>query len=246
MDNLDTVVVSFLTDGRSEYLSQTVKSWETHSDILKSKNKLIFDDSGDESYREYLRNTYTNYKIVPISENRVKINRAIHFAHQYIKSLNCSHTVWIEDDQILLLDINILNMIEIIEREKLLQLSLVRAPFFYDELGDKNIIDTLTKNGWPMVDMGDYTAHEVIFPLHPHVFPNRILDCKWQQDDDAVFCESKFAKRLFSLFPRTSDKLRLGFYGNKDSDPQNKHIGKYGNNTAKYYWNESEDWYLND
>jgi hypothetical protein len=246
MGNWDSTVVAFLTDGRKEYLEQTVKSWEEKSDILKAKHRIIFDDSADKEYQDYLKSTYTNYTVVPVGETRLRFNRAMHSAHKHVRSLNCSHTVWIEDDQILLVEIDILDMIEIVDKHKLFQLSLVRAPFFYDELGDKNIIETLSKNGWPISDLGDCTVHNVMFAAHPHVFPNSILECEWQQDDDALMAESNFGKKLLSLFPRASNNQRFGFYGNIDSEPQTKHIGKHGNNTVKYYWNEDEDWFFNE
>jgi hypothetical protein len=241
MDNLDSVVVAFLTDGRKEYLEETLRSWEKHSDILKSKNRIIFDDSGDDEYRKYLKETYTDYLIVPIGEERVGFNCAIHFGHQYIKSMNCSHTVWIEDDQMLLRKIDILDMIRVLDKNNLLQLSLIREPFFYGELPYKTIFDYLIGIGWPLQENDEYIGHEVAFMTLPHIFPNKILDVKWQQDDDMANSELNYAKKLFSLFPKKDPTcMRLGYYGKINSEPHSRHIGKYGNGTVKYYWGEDE------
>lgn len=232
---MDNLVVAILTCGREDYLDETISSWESLSEI-NNYNKIIFDDSGDLEYRDMLSKKYPNYKLIPIADKNVGLNYAYNFAFKYLYNSGFEYTLWIEDDQKLLKSLDISNMVKILKDNNLLQLSTIRKPFFYNELGYKNIVDHLVNNGWPIEQRDGFVVHSGMWANHPNIFMNSTLEVEYPADLDTETSEMRFGKKLLSYFPRRN----FGFYGKIDDEPQSEHIGKKSMNTINYYWGEDE------
>lgn len=231
----DSLIVAVLTCGREEYLSETIDSWRTLSDISNYK-KIMFDDSGDSSYRYELSLNYPDFEIVPISEKNVGVNFAYNIAFKYLKALDPSYVLWIEEDQKLLRKINIPEFLSILDRNKLLQLSTNRAPFFGAEIGYKNITEYLINNGWLLLQDNNFIKHQVMWANSPSIFIGDILDVDYPADLDTLTSEYRFGKLLLEKFP----EYTFGFYGNINDEPYSEHFGKQSKNTINYYWREDE------
>lgn len=232
---MDNLVVAFLTCGREEYLDDTISSWESLSKIGEYA-RIIFDDSGNADYRSMLSKKYPQYKIVAISDRNLGLNHAYNFAFKYLKQSGFECTLWIEDDQKLLRSLDLEDMLDVLKSNNLLQLSTIRKPFFYNELGYKSVVDFLVNTGWPIEQRNKFIMHSAMWANHPNIFMNSILEVEYPADLDTATSEMRFGKKLLSYFPRRT----FGFYGNIDDEPQSEHIGKNSMNTINYYWGEDE------
>jgi hypothetical protein len=232
---MDKLVVAVLTCGREEYLDETILSWESLSNIGNS-SRVIFDDSGSEDYRDMLSKKYPQYKIVGVSDKNLGLNYAYNFAFKYLKNSGFDYTLWIEDDQKLLRTIDVEDMVDVLTKNNLLQLSTIRKPFFHNELGYKNVVDFLVNTGWPIEQRDKFVMHSAMWANHPNIFMNSILEVEYPADLDTATSEMRFGKKLLSYFPRRT----FGFYGNIDDEPQSEHTGKNSMNTINYYWGEDE------
>ena len=90
-----------LGNGRGRFLDRTIASWEANlSD--SPKYKIIFDDSGNPEYREWLTNKFGNrFLIVPVSEHGVGQPAAIQFIFNYLSTLDVDYFLQTEEDWML-------------------------------------------------------------------------------------------------------------------------------------------------
>jgi len=232
---MDNLVVAFLTCGRKEYLDETIASWETLSDISQRK-KIILDDSADPEYRSIISSQYPDYEVISLAEENLGYMKAYNYAFKYLYKTDYEFILWVEEDQKLLVEIDISDMVRILKSNKLIQLSTIRKPFFYDELNYKSVIDYLVDLGWPLVQHDGFITHSSMWGNPPSVFKRSILEAHYPDSGEEITVETRFGNKLLSLFPGQT----FGFYGKMDDEPQSEHIGKITRTSINYYWGEDE------
>ena len=90
MNNSYTMFI--LTSGRHGYLDRTIMSWELNL-LDQPKYKIIFDDSGDERFYQYLQKKYSDrFLIVKIDKDQVGQKRAVQFIFDYVSKLDAQYT----------------------------------------------------------------------------------------------------------------------------------------------------------
>lgn len=126
-------VFTILGNGRKGYLERTIASWETNM-VQKPKYQAIFDDSGNQEYRNWLQDTYGDrYDIVCPSDVPVGQSKAIQAIFDYIKPLDVDYVVSTEEDWVLFRTVNFLPIFEVLNNNiNLLQMRLPRTIWYAD------------------------------------------------------------------------------------------------------------------
>jgi hypothetical protein len=122
-----------LGNGRKGYLERTIASWEANL-VENPEHRIIFDDSGDAEYVEWLNETYGDrYQIIAIGEESMGQKYAIQFIFDTLKELDIDYFVQLEEDWMLFRPINISEIIEVMEQNKnVVQMRIPRTIWYAD------------------------------------------------------------------------------------------------------------------
>lgn len=119
-----------LGNGRKGCLERTVASWEKNL-IDQPKHKIIFDDSGNQDYREYLKKRFGDrFTIVPIGDDIMGQIYGINFIYNYLNELDTDYIFELEEDWVLFRPLEIKNLIEILDsNQNIVQVRVPRTPW---------------------------------------------------------------------------------------------------------------------
>jgi hypothetical protein len=119
-----------LGNGRKGCLERTVASWETNL-IDKPKHKIIFDDSGNQLYREYLNKRFGDrFTIVPIGDIPMGQIYGINFIYNYLREIDTDYIFELEEDWLLFRPLKMQDLIEILDsNQNIVQVRVPRTPW---------------------------------------------------------------------------------------------------------------------
>ena len=148
MQNPSDYTLFILGNGRKGYLERTIHSWETNL-IEKPKNKIIFDDSGNNEYLNYLTEKFGNrYKIVQVGDKPMGQAYAMNFIYDYLSKLDTDYFLQLEEDWILLRPIAISKLINILkDNHNVLQVRLPRTIVNLEDLKYGSTTGRLVNSG---------------------------------------------------------------------------------------------------
>jgi hypothetical protein len=117
-----------LGNGRKGYLERTIASWEANL-LEKPKHSFIFDDSGKESYVEWLKDKYSDrFTIVAIGRDSAGQALAMQKIFDTMKNLDTEYFLGIEEDWMLFRPISISDISnELNKDENILQMRIPRT-----------------------------------------------------------------------------------------------------------------------
>jgi hypothetical protein len=172
---IDLVV---LTCGR-EYLSQTLASAEEHlkGDIT---HRLMFDDSGDSAYREWLRQF--GFEVVPLATRQLGYMRAMTEVWNYLSTHAGSDKVFhLEDDFIFERDVHLDEMSRLLDTQPhLAQVVLLRHPFYPRELRAGGIVEEHPESYTQRDEDGiKWLEHDLFFSLNPCMYRRELTKMGW-------------------------------------------------------------------
>lgn len=222
-----------LGNGRRGYLERTIASWEANL-IEDTKYKIIFDDSGDSHYVEWLKYSFGNrFTIVPISDKPVGQPAAIDFIFNYIKTLDVDYILQVEEDWMLNRPLSISNICEVLDlNTNILQMRIPRvvwyAPYHTLDIDAGSILlhhinmpDSLTnfksdgRNSWY-----EWRGDFFFWSHNPNIFSKAIIEDKYilEPVDDH---EMSFGSSLANKYPNAYS----GFWATNPYDAYVNHIG---------------------
>jgi hypothetical protein len=219
--------MTVLTDGRKQYIDEALQSWiDVYDDQIKYK--FIIDDSGDKDYREWLKNRFPSFEVIPVAEKRAGYAKAMKKVFKTIIDSGQRYCLHVEDDFILLKPFLIKDVIYVLEQmPELSQISFMRQPWYENEIKHGGVIEALEADGgsFSQRTTGDtsWVIHNAFWTCNPSIFPAWVAKRKWP---DPPWSEMFFGKWL-----RRDGKV-FGIWGNKKSDWVTvEHIGKEKNGT---------------
>lgn len=120
-----------LGNGRKGYLERTIASWEANL-IDRPKHSFIFDDSGKQSYVEWLTKKYSDrFTIVQISPTPVGQAVAMQKIFDTMKELDTEYFLGIEEDWMLFRPVSIVTIIRSLNKNKnILQMRIPRTIWY--------------------------------------------------------------------------------------------------------------------
>lgn len=194
------IALMVITDGRWDYLEETIESADRNLCCDFSQHILV-DDSGTDSGP-----TVNGFDIVKNPERR-GLAGAIQSGWDALNN-DVEWVFHLEDDFVFPATVNVAEMVDIITDEPdIAQVALLRQPWGPDEQACGGVF---AANPHRFVQRDGYVEQEHLFTFNPCVYP------RWIADGGAGL-EQQVTDRLLGF--------RFAYLGNLDDDPRCIHIG---------------------
>lgn len=205
------------TDGRREHIEQTVQSVMDH---VKTKFTygVIVDDSGDDSYCAWLRETFPFLEILHHTERR-GLGGCFKSALEVVAGTDATHLFAVEDDTPILADISLAAMADVLDANgKLSQLMLMRPPFNVEEIAAGGVYQ-LTPDAFTERTDGTHhwVTHEKWFGYQPFLCKRSIVDFMLAHPSDYL--------ELGVTTPLKDAGYNFGYWGGLNDEPLCNHVG---------------------
>ena len=122
-----------LGNGRKGYLERTIASWEANLES-KPKYQIIFDDSGNDKYRRWLKYAFGNrFEIVAVGDKPMGQPAAVQKIFDHIQTLDVDHVLSIEEDWMLFRPLNIEPIMDVLDKNpNIVQMRIPRTIWHWD------------------------------------------------------------------------------------------------------------------
>lgn len=212
-----------ITDGRMEYLEQTVAS--AHARLTGSiTERWMYDDSGDDDHRARLRERFPEFKHFDAGA-RQGFGGAIRAAWQHLAAHSHANFYFhLEQDFTFNEDIDVDAMADLLIRAPgLFQVALKRQPWNNEERAAGGIVELHPGDFYEsIVGAMTYTCHRRFFTTNPSLYRSSLLDYGWPDGDHS---EGVFTHRL--LAHSKPGATPFAFWGGKLDPPKVHHIGDH-------------------
>lgn len=214
------IALLLMTDGRTEYIHQTITS---SASMLKGPitERWMHDDSGDEGYRQWLCSNFPFF--TPIGEGpRKGFGGAYAFAWKTLSEKSKASFIFgLEDDFTFNREVPLEDMVKVLEdNPHVYQMALRRQPWNSEEIKAGGIIER-----WPEdfeeIEQGGlvWLEHRRWYTTNPNLYRRSLLDREWPVTKDA---EGHFGFKIFAEDPTA----KCGFWGQKTDPPWVEHTGR--------------------
>jgi hypothetical protein len=213
-----------MTDGRGEYLQQTLASFDAMVTGTVTR-KVIHDDSGDPAYAAFLKTMHWDYEVIG-GGDRLGYTGAVQRAWAYLdepEEIN-RFTFHLEDDFIFNEPIDLDEMSELLdEKWWLAQVSLRRDKWGTEEVG---FIEE--GPGW-YHDRSDvrfrWMETRRFYTMNPHLYKSRLRMLGWPDGDHGETNWSAEILRRGLPWQVAPEHVQFGVWGHKADRPHITHIG---------------------
>lgn len=209
-----TIALLVMTDGREEYIKQTIPS------ALSMLNgpitqRFMFDDSGDPQYREWLTKTFPTFQLFYESK-RLGHAGAMQTIWKYIKKVETDYFFHLEDDFLFNEQVPLLEMVEVLENHPYLyEISLMRQPWWQFEIDAGGVIGVAPDE---FIQKEKWIEHRRYFSTNPCIYRKSLLDIGWPRCENS---ERVFCNKIIDNDP----EAQFGVWGQKEDPPKVFHIG---------------------
>lgn len=228
-----------LGNGRKGYLERTIHSWELNL-TEKPKHKIIFDDSGNNEYLNYLKQKFGNeYEIVQVGSKPMGQVYAINFIYNYLSKLDTDYFLELEEDWILLRPVTISKLISILKNNKnILQVRLSRTIVNIEDLKygstTGRLINSVKPSESKFINNEEGSWYEwrgdLWFWSHNPSVYNRNMLSKIYPESGAYDHERTFGINLLN----ENKDYKIAIYSSNLYDAYVHHIGVHNNEVLKY------------
>lgn len=227
-----------LGNGRRPYLERTIHSWELNL-IGAPKHKIIFDDSGDKEYREYLNKKFGNrFLIVPIGDEPMGQVYAINFIYKYLQDIDTEYIFELEEDWVLFRKLDMSKLINILEQDQ--NILQARVPRTITSMHDMKFGSTIN------FQLHDHTAKyrfvsnrgeswyelrgRLYFWSHNPAMYRKSMTKYTYPENGATDHEYTFGIQLF----KENKKYKVAYYASNIYDAYIEHIGIHDKDLMSY------------
>jgi hypothetical protein len=202
------IVLGVLTDGRADYLAETIDAAARH---LPELPKFIVNDSGDSDYAAWLRCNYPGYKVVHHHERR-GMSGAVNSVWDTALDMGADYLFHLEDDMVLVDSPPLDEAVSILAAYRhVAQMLFKRQPLSAPEINKNDIL-----GGMHHIDCHDgWVTQQHIFSLNPCLIPRWVLEMGWPAGNEAEMTQNLL--RIGAQF---------GVWGDPGSPPLVQHIGE--------------------
>lgn len=214
------IALLVMTDGRRDCVTRCVPS------ALASlrgpiTHRIIHDDSGRSSYRDWLRKAFPTFDVIHPGGRRQGFGGAIRQAWAHLNTLPVDFVFHLEDDFVFNEEIDLAAMVDVLgHNPDLVQMVLKRQPWSTSEVEAGGVIEQHPEDYVQVVD-GDYTwlRHKKFFSTNPSLYRKTLLEEGWPSGDRS---EGVFTHTLLAGNPDRS----FGYWGARVDAPKVEHIGR--------------------
>jgi hypothetical protein len=218
-----------LGNGRAGYLDHTISSWEAN---LKTqpKYKILFDDSGNKDYVNYLNKKYGNrFTIVPINSEAVGQQKALVFIFNYLKELDTEYYLQLEEDWVLNRPLDVVQIMEAMRgHDNIIQMRLPRTVWYtqkhyFDLMYGSHMSWQQDGKGANFVQKSNWfekRGKSYFWTHNPNLFPKKILDYTYPETKGGIDHEQLFGLELYK-----NKNYVVGYWAKNFFDAYVTHIG---------------------
>ena len=211
------------TDGRKQFIERALPTWEQATGSIS--HRFIIDDSGDTQYRMWLTDTFPEWKIVSVGQDRCGYSPAMKMIRTIGLESDADYIFHIEDDFVLSRPINLDDLAGLLnDKRYLAQVALLRQPWFHNEIEAGGLIEAL-EPGETFTERSDgdrcWIEHRAIWTANPNMFRRDVAKIEYP---NVNYSESAFMRSL-----KEDANLRCAFWGKRSDEYYVHHIGEYRN-----------------
>jgi len=201
-----STLVVFLTNGRRECLEKALASFDEKVTPAPDVSLVkVVDDSGDPTYRAWLREVFGSASLVSVGEHALGYNAAMLKIWELARSYD--YVFMIEDDFVFNREVDLADLIDALDDdEDLAQIVLLRQAWFGNEVKAGGLIPALIEMGKNFkirhTNMGTYLSHRATWSTNPNLFRGGtwVEEHPWPIGDGS---EYRFGQELFATEPDT-------------------------------------------
>lgn len=215
------------TDGRREYIEQTIASVEKHVRAPYFSHGIIIDDSADSDYAAWLEATFPNFDCVHHPE-RLGLGGCYKSSLDMFLYTSDEWLFQIEDDTPVIGDVILTPLADVLNaNESLSQLMFARPPFNQAEINAGGVFQqnphafTERTNG-----TDKWIEHSLHFGFQPALIPRRVVEYVVQHADNFL--------ELGVTDPLKAAGYNFGYWGGLTDPPLCDHVGRV--RTQNYRW----------
>lgn len=215
-----SVTLLVISDGRREYIKQTIPSALAMLEGPVTK-RIIYDDTGDPHERDWLREKFPTFTVAHHPYGRQGFGGAIGFMWNWLAAHDPNEWIFHAENDFtynepVLLD----RMMGVLERHpNIVQLSLKRQPVNHEEREAGDFIALHPDDYTEVKENGDvWLEHRRFFTTNPSLYRKGLCSRGWPQESQS---EGKFSGYYFRDHP---DHV-AGIWGRKWDAPRVTHIG---------------------
>lgn len=202
------IVLGILTDGRADYLAEAM---DTIDRLGTFDERFIVDDSGDDNYTTWLKNSYKGVKVYP-NPTRRGLAGAVQSVWTHALAAGADYLFHMEDDFLISTRIDVDAMARTLAGEPdVAQMLLKRQPIVGSEVAAGDILGGMQ----PIEPHVGWVTQQSIFSLNPCVIPRWVLELSWPAGNEAEMTSILLARGA-----------RFGVWGDPGSPPLVHHIGE--------------------
>lgn len=215
-----TIALLVLTDGRIDYLEETLTSAEAMLPAELISERWMHDDSGDSECRTWLERAYPEFRQCGAGPRR-GFGGAIERAWTALEHSKAELVLHLEGDFTFNRPVPLDAMATVLGAHPyLVQLALRRQPWNDTEAAAGGIVESHPEAYVEMTDkLSIWLEHRLFFTTNPSLYRRSLCAGGWP---DVARSEGMFTQRLLA-----DPDVRFGFWGARDSGEWITHIGHH-------------------
>lgn len=220
---MPSICMVVTTDGRADYISQAIPTWETHvsGNIV---SHVIVDDSGDVEYRTWLDSTFGDrWTVVPNGEARLGYSAAMQKMRAVGIDSGADYILHVEDDFLLNDGLDVDDICGVLDdRRYLAQIALLRQPWYANEIRFGGVIPALEEQGQHFTEATNgvhhWIEHRAVWTANPNVFSTQVASIPYPT--------CNYSEAAFMAMLREQTGYRCAYWGRLSDAPRVTHIGE--------------------
>lgn len=213
------IALLVITDGRRDCITQTLAS---ASEMLSGPitRRVMYDDSGDEIHRGWLRATFPEFEVIHHPLGRQGFGGAIRTAWRHLATTPEPYIFHLEDDFTFNHPVPLIEMGRVLDSNPhLVQLALRRQPWNDTERRAGGIVESHPDAYDDCHDMAGHhwLEQRLFFTTNPSLYRSELCQNSWPDCDHS---EGVFSHQLMQ-----DAEVRFGYWGSRDSGEWVTHIG---------------------
>lgn len=220
-----SVVLLVITDGRRDCIAQTIDALDRHL-AGPVTSRLIHDDSGDPSYRVWLRSTYPRWGLY-VTPGRSGFAGAYASAWWHLARLFEPWVFTIEDDMVLQRPVDLAAMVEVMKANPHIAQMAWRRQAWND--AEKTAGGLVELHGHSFTDHADehgraWLEHRMWWTTNACLHRRELCKMGWPQVPQSEGAWTHYLLRHGALGVEP-DRLRFGYWEGRHMPPLVEHVG---------------------
>lgn len=215
MVEVSRIALLVMTDGRRDYIHQTIASASCKLDGPIGP-LFMFDDSADDNNHQWLRTNFPGFQLI-YKDTRQGFGGAIQSAWNHIRQYDFDYVFHLEDDFTFNRTIPLYDMVDKLEENPYVyQMALRRQAWSSEEKIAGGVIER-----WPesFHQQEGWISHRLFFTTNPSLYRKSLIETRTYPN--VKDSEGHFSQSIIMSDP----EAKFGYWGDKTDAPWVEHIG---------------------